>query len=151
MLNRQTVAALIGLVIVAVGASWMVDTPVAELEAKASVVGDSARACGEAGEAVLAFPSAPVALYNNGIIRFLPCDRGILHILMSGSELGHRGAHVIVSQEGLNLWEGLVYDPVTVETTVEAGYWVTVAFVNDASRLGEDRNLWIREIEFVTR
>lgn len=70
---------------------------------------------------------------------------------MSGSELGHRGAHVIVSQEGLNLWEGLVYDPVTVETTVEAGYWVTVAFVNDASRLGEDRNLWIREIEFVTR
>lgn len=129
----------------------VVDRPIHDLPVVPLAFASDLGLCSPEDESVHLLPQAPMSLYNNGMIRFLPCVPGELEIALRGSTANGRGAHALVSQQGTNVWEGLVSDTEIIRASVVGGSWVTIAFINDASDGRGERNLWLDQLSFAPR
>lgn len=93
--------------------------------------------------------STPINLYNNSMLYTCPSEAGTLAMVVDGSSVSGRGAHIIVQSSGRTILESLLAnEPIHLEFRVNAGSPVLVAFVNDLYRPPEDRNLWISDVRF---
>lgn len=148
MSTKQGLLSLAIFIALAVPASLLIDRPITELGHVATSFARAPSTCRAEAGPVVSLPELPTSFFNNGFMRFIPCERGTLRLLMRGTEAKGRGALALVSQKGSNLWEEHVSEAVLVEVDVEPGFWVTIAFVNDAADEVGDRNLWIDQLAF---
>jgi hypothetical protein len=98
---------------------------------------------GQSGPGWARFPT-------NGSLRLAVCSPGTLAFTAQGTTVDGNGAHLVVNWNLEVLWEGDVAETVPVQLEVPGRGWVTLAFLNDATSGEEDRNLWIRDLEFAT-
>lgn len=131
--------------------SSVIDRPVDRLGEVPPAFSTVSPRCEATEASVLDLPEAPLSLFNNGAVHFLPCVHGAVSLVARGSQAAGRGPMMLISQKGANLLEHVVSAPLTTEVRVEAGFWVSIAFVNDASAEDGDRNLWIDQLSFARR
>ena len=151
MSSKGALVVLLVLVAVAAPASWLIDKPVKDIVPVPVAFRALSMLCSSHDGDVVGLTEGSLTFFNNGAATFFPCTAGTLRLSMRGTEVRGMGAHTLVAQRGANLWEGLVADPIAVEVQIQGGFWVSIAFVNDASDKDGDRNLWLDQVSFVPR
>ena len=90
-----------------------------------------------------------VALYAGGFVRVRVCAPGRLSFVARGSLVDGRGPYLVVAWGDRPLFATEVREPRRVVLEVPGPGWLLLAFLNDAYRPPEDRNLWISGLSFV--
>ena len=88
------------------------------------------------------------SLFRNGYVRLKVCGPGTLSLELDSSVDAGLGAYTYVGWKDAVLWESHVTGVQRLEAQVTGPGWIVIAFLNDGTEGGVDRNLWIRDVAF---